>query len=242
MKTLNKFTRIIMKKITLEEKIKLITAYAEGKIVDTYDTLFQRWFAKGTDTWDFDREEYRIRPNSAPKFKVGDRLVYKSDEGSKDVERYKVTEATQEYYRLDDMINRTPEYVEKEFINIKDVLWYFEVFDLISKEGRTYPVRITMGDIDKELTPYHDTLMWGPMYIKGGVEMQTIQKIALKLVNAFLALIGLAFFSIYVVLLGSIIFLVSAPLYIVINFKEFMKDPLGFIKTMLIDIKNLLES
>ena len=231
-----------MKKITLEEKIKLITAYAEGKIVDTYDTLFQRWFAKGTDTWDFDREEYRIRPNSAPKFKVGDRLVYKSDEGSKDVERYKVTEATQEYYRLDDMINRTPEYVEKEFINIKDVLWYFEVFDLISKEGRTYPVRITMGDIDKELTPYHDTLMWGPMYIKGGVEMQTIQKIALKLVNAFLALIGLAFFSIYVVLLGSIIFLVSAPLYIVINFKEFMKDPLGFIKTMLIDIKNLLES
>jgi hypothetical protein len=72
--------------------------------------------------------------------------------------------------------------------------------------------------------------------------MQTIQKIALKAVNAFLALIGLAFFSIYVVLLGSIIFLVSAPLYIVTNFKEFMKDPLGFIKTMLIDIKELLES
>lgn len=157
----------MMKKITLEEKVKLITAYAEGKIVDTYDTIFQRWFAKGTDTWDFDREEYRIRPNSAPKFKVGDRLVYKSDEGSKDVERYEVTEATQEYYRLDDMINRTPEYVEKEFINIKDVLWYFELFDFISKEVHIYPTRITMSDINKELAPYHDALMWKPMYSFG---------------------------------------------------------------------------
>lgn len=156
-----------MQKITLKEKVELITAYAEGKIVDAYDTIFQRWFAKGTDTWDFDREEYRIRPNSAPKFKVGDRLVYKSDEGSKDVERYEVTEATPEYYRLDDMINRTPEYVEKEFINIKDVLWYFELFDFISKGVHIYPTRITMSDINKELAPYHDALMWKPMYSFG---------------------------------------------------------------------------
>ena len=42
--------------MTTEENIKLITAYAEGKIVDAYDNIFQRWFAKGTDTWDFDRE------------------------------------------------------------------------------------------------------------------------------------------------------------------------------------------
>lgn len=157
----------MMKKITLEEKIELITAYAEGKIVDAYDTIFQRWFAKGTDTWDFDREEYRIRPNSAPKFKVGDRLVYKSDEGSKDVERYEVTEATQEFYRLDNMVNKTPEYVEKEFINIKDVLWYFELFDFISKELHIYPTRISMSDINKELAPYHDVLMWKPMYSFG---------------------------------------------------------------------------
>lgn len=156
-----------MQKITLEEKVKLITAYAEGKIVDAYDTIFHRWFAKGTDTWDFDREEYRIRPNSAPKFKVGDRLVYKSDEDYEGVEIYEVTEATQEYYRLDDMINRTPEYVEKEFINIKDVLWYFELFDFISKEPLMYPTRMTMSDIDKELAPYHDVLMWKPMHSLG---------------------------------------------------------------------------
>ena len=157
----------MMQQITLEEKIKLITAYAEGKIVDAYDTIFQRWFAKGTDTWDFDREEYRIRPNSAPKFKVGDRLVYKSDEGYADIEVYEVTEATPEYYRLDDMVNKTPEYVEKEFINIKDVLWLFEIYDFISKEPHIYPTRITMSDINKELAPYHDALMWKPMYSLG---------------------------------------------------------------------------
>lgn len=156
-----------MQKITLEEKIKLITAYAEGKIVDAYDTIFQRWFAKGTDTWDFDREEYRIRPNSAPKFKVGDRLVYKSDEGYTDIEVYEVTEATQEYYRLDDMINRTPEYVEKEFINIKDILWYFEIYDHISKKYFIHPTRKTIPEMDKEFGANHDTLSWEPIYALG---------------------------------------------------------------------------
>jgi len=154
----------MMKKIILEEKVKLITAYAKGKTVDAYDTIFHRWFAKGTDTWDFDREKYRIRPNSEPKFKVEDKLVYKSDEGYEDVERYEVTEATQEYYRLDDMINRTPEYVEKAFINIKDVLWFFEMYSFISEEVHIYPTRITMGDINKELAPYNDVFMWKPIY------------------------------------------------------------------------------
>ena len=156
-----------MKKITLKEKIELITAYAEGKPVDAYDTIFQRWFEKGTDTWDFDREEYRIKPNSAPKFKVGDRLVYKSDEGSKDVERYEVTEATQEYYRLDDMINRTPEYVEKELINIKDVLWYFEVYDYATKKYFMHPNRVTMSEMDEEFGANSGTLSWQPMYSLG---------------------------------------------------------------------------
>ena len=152
--------------MTLEEKIKLITAYAEGKIVDTYDTLFQRWFAKGTDTWDFDREEYRIRPNSAPKFKVGDRLVYKSDEGSKDVERYEVTEATQEYYRLDGKITRTPEYVEKEFINVREVLWYFEIYDYAAKKYTMHPTRMTIPEMDRELAS-NNTLSWEPIYALG---------------------------------------------------------------------------
>ena len=157
----------MLKKITLEEKVKLITAYAEGKIVDAYDTIFQRWFAKGTDTWDFDREEYRIRPNSAPKFKVGDRLVYKSGEGYEGIEVYEVTEATPEYYRLDDMVNKTPEYVEKEFINERDVLWCFNIYDYVSKRYSICLFRKTMPEMDKELASNHDTLSWKPMYSLG---------------------------------------------------------------------------
>ena len=65
------------------------------------------------------------------------------------------------------MVNKTPEYVEKEFINIKDALWYFEIFDFISREGHIYPTRITMSDINKELAPYHDALMWKSVYSFG---------------------------------------------------------------------------
>ena len=156
-----------MKKITLEEKVKLITAYAKGKTVDAYDTIFHRWFAKGTDTWDFDREEYRIRPNSEPKFKVGDRLVYKSDEGYTDIEVYEVTEATQEFYRLDDMVNKTPEYVEKEFINERDVLWCFNIYDYVYKRYSICLFRKTIPEMDKEFAANHDTLMWKPIYALG---------------------------------------------------------------------------
>ncbi len=150
--------------ITTEEKIELIRAYAEGKTVDVYDTIFQRWFAKGTDTWDFDREKYRIRPNSAPKFKVGDRLVYKSDEGHEGIEVYEVTEATQEYYRLDDRVNKTPEYVEKEFINERDALWCFIIYDYVSKRYSICLFRKTMPEMDKEYAGHHDTLSWKPIY------------------------------------------------------------------------------
>ena len=159
----------MMNKMTLEEKVKLITAYAEGKTVDAYDTIFQRWFAKGTDTWDFDREEYRIRPNSAPKFKVGDRLVYKSDEGYADIEVYEVTEATPEYYRLDDVINKTPEYVEKEFINIKDVLWYFEGKSLYKNEWSILcgATRQTIPNVEKLYKGKEEVMFWKPIYTLG---------------------------------------------------------------------------
>ncbi|WP_141081777.1 hypothetical protein [Campylobacter concisus] len=156
-----------MKKITLEEKIKLITAYAEGKPVEAYDTIFRRWFEKGTDTWDFDREEYRIKPNEAAKFEVGDVLVLRSDVDTPDVTTYEIREVNQYYYRFSDKSLHPIEEVEKKFINIKDVLWYFEVFDFISKEPHIYPTRITMSDINKKLAPYHDTLSWKPIYALG---------------------------------------------------------------------------
>ena len=155
-----------MKKITLEKKIELITAYAEGKAVEAYDTIFRQWFEKGTDTWDFDREEYRIRPNSAPKFKVGDKLVFKSDESRMNIGLYKVTEVTQESYTLDDMRERTLEHVEKEFINVREVLWYFEIYDYAAKKYTMHPTRMTIPEMDRELAS-NNTLSWEPIYALG---------------------------------------------------------------------------
>ena len=156
-----------MQKITLEEKVKLITAYAEGKPVEAYDTIFRRWFEKGTDTWDFDIEEYRIKPNEAAKFAVGDILVCKSDEGSEVVDRYEVTEVGQEYYGLDDMVSKPREATEQEFINERDVLWYFEIYDYVSKKYSMHPTRMTMNKMEEEFGANHDTLSWQPMYNLG---------------------------------------------------------------------------
>lgn len=155
--------------MTLEEKIKIITAYHNKEIVERlyeYDGV-EAWQPVGLDAWNFELGQYRIKPNSAPKFKVGDRLVYKSDEGYTDIEVYEVTEATQEYYRLDDMINRTPEYVEKEFINERDVLWCFNIYDYVSKRYSICLFRKTIPEMDKEFAANHDTLMWKPIYALG---------------------------------------------------------------------------
>ena len=155
--------------MTLEEKIKIITAYHNKETVERlyeYDGV-EVWQPVGLDAWNFELGQYRIKPNSAPKFKVGDRLVYKSDEGYTDIEVYEVTEATQEYYRLDDMVNKTPEYVEKEFINERDVLWCFNIYDYVSKRYSICLFRKTIPEMDKEFAANHDTLMWKPIYALG---------------------------------------------------------------------------
>ena len=155
--------------MTLEEKIKIITAYHNKETVEClheYDGV-EVWQPVGLDAWNFELGQYRIKPNSAPKFKVGDRLVYKSDEGYTDIEVYEVTEATQEFYRLDDMVNKTPEYVEKEFINERDVLWCFNIYDYVSKRYSICLFRKTIPEMDKEFAANHDTLMWKPIYALG---------------------------------------------------------------------------
>ena len=155
--------------MTLEEKLEVIKAYAEGKVVEVYTEDSGEGHAKQHDIWDFEYSQYRIKPEETTKLKVGDRLVYKSDEGSKDVEIYKVTESTPEYYRLDDMINRTPEYVEKEFINIKDVLWYFEGKSLYKNEWSILcgATRQTIPNVEKLYKGKEEVMFWKPIYTLG---------------------------------------------------------------------------
>ena len=156
-----------MNKMTLKEKLEVIKAYAEGKTVEVYDEDSDEGLAKQHDIWDFEYSQYRIKPDETPKFKVGDKIVYKSDEGYATTEIYEVTKVTQEGYRLDDMIDRTPKYVEKDFINVRDVLWFFEMYDYATKKYYRHPTRMTMAEMDEEFGANHDTLSWKPMYSLG---------------------------------------------------------------------------
>lgn len=158
-----------MKKITLEEKIKLITAYAEGKPVEAYDTIFRRWFEKGTDTWDFDIEEYRIKPEETTKFKVGDVLLAKKDEHQANPTRFEVTDTKLRYYCFKDHLAAPIIDVDKNYINERDVLWYFEGKTIY---GDKWSI---LCDLSRQRIPnmeelykrQSDAIVWQPIYSIG---------------------------------------------------------------------------
>lgn len=157
-----------MKKITLEKKIELITAYAEGKAVEVYDKDSDEWFAKEYDAWDFDGYNYRIKPDeTAPKFKVGDVLVFIGDVNTAGITTYEITEVKQGYYLFNNTSRRPIEEVEKEYISERDVLWYFEFYDYYNKEYSLSSSRKTMKEADKDFSPYIDAHSWQPMYALG---------------------------------------------------------------------------
>ena len=115
-----------MKKMTLEEKIEVIRAYAEGKAVEVYDKYSNAWYPKLRDFWDFEEQKYRIKPNETTKFKVGDVLLYKGDEGFANPDRYEVLAIKEGMYELSEAVDRFQGDVEDLFVNENDVLWYFE--------------------------------------------------------------------------------------------------------------------
>ena len=153
--------------MTLEEKIEVIRAFSEGKPVEGCNKEVGLWEDKVYDIWDFDDCKYRIKPDKDTKFKVGDKLVYKSDEGYSNVEVYEITDIAKDSCTLDGMINRTFEHIEKEFINVDDVLLYFEIYNHDTKKYYMHPTRMTISDMDEEFAANHDTLSWKPIYTLG---------------------------------------------------------------------------
>ena len=156
-----------MKKITLEKKIELITAYAEGKAVEVYDKDSDEWFAKEYDAWDFDGYNYRIKPDETTKFAVGDTLVFMRVAGEPNPFRYKITEVSDNSYKFEHVSPTPIEEVDKNFINEQDVLWYFEIYDYATKKYSMHPTRMTINEMDEEFGANHDTLSWKPMYSLG---------------------------------------------------------------------------
>ena len=153
--------------MTLEEKIEVIKAYAEGKAVEVYDEDSDEWFAKQRNVWDFEEGKYRIKPKETAKFAVGDVLVFTRAAETSNPTMYKVIGIQQDYYEFNNMTPRPIEGVDIGYANIKDVLWYFEIYDYATKKYSMHPTRMTMAKMDEEFGTNHDTLSWKPMYSLG---------------------------------------------------------------------------
>lgn len=139
----------------LQEKIELLKAYKEGKTVERYDDTSNTWCKVIHDIWDFEYCQYRIKPIGTLKFKVHDNLVYRGDENKPFPAIYTVKDIDNTGYTLDgDEFEKSPSVIEKEYINERDVLWYFEwrtAKDQFIKDFEPY--RITIEEaIDKVIT------------------------------------------------------------------------------------------
>ena len=153
--------------MTLEEKIEILTAYKEGKTIETYDKASNEWCEKIHDIWDFEYGQYRIKPNKSAKFNIGDTLVFKSSEEGLCPMTYTIIDIDETHYKFEYTSPSAIEEVDKDFINERDVLWYFEIYDYISKEYSMYPKRITRAELEKEYAANHDTLSWKSIYTLG---------------------------------------------------------------------------
>lgn len=154
---------------TLQEKIAVLKAMEEGSTIQYSETDGEEndWEDLKTSELDFSYYTYRIKPNETTKFKVGDNLVFKMDENKVGPVIYKVIKVKENFY---DFYNTSPyakNEAEQDFIDERDVLWYFEFYDYSTKKYSMHPTRMTMNEMDKEFGAHHDTLSWQPMYHLG---------------------------------------------------------------------------
>lgn len=113
--------------MTLEKKFELLKAYEEGKRIEVYDTMSNKWREKLQDIWDFNYCQYRIRSNDTLKFKVNDVLVHRGDANRPSPNLYTVMSIDNNGYTINgDEFEKSPSIIEKEYISERDVLWYFE--------------------------------------------------------------------------------------------------------------------
>lgn len=154
--------------MTLEEKIEVIRAYDEGKEVEVYTPYIAYWKPLKDDIWNFEIYQYRIKPKRTFKFKVNDNLVYRGDAAKPSPTIYTVMHVDDTGYTLNNgEFEKSPEIIEKEFINVRDALWYFEIYDHVTKKYYMGSTRMTMAKMDEEFGANHYTLSWQPMYSLG---------------------------------------------------------------------------
>ena len=158
-----------MKKITLEEKIEVIRAFSEGKPVEGCNKEVGLWEDKVYDIWDFDDCKYRIKPEAVAKFKAGDVLLAKKDEHQANPTRFEVTDVKLGCYCFKDHLDIPIIDVDKNYINERDALWFFEGKTIY---GDKWSI---LCDLSRQRIPnmeelykrQSDAIVWQPIYSIG---------------------------------------------------------------------------
>lgn len=136
-------------RMIIERKIELLTAFEKGKTVEIYHRPDGKWYKVNHDIWDFEDAVYRIKSDRDTKFKVGDTLVFMRVAGEPNPFRYEITEVTDDSYKFKHVSPSLIKEVDETFISERDVLWYFEIYDYISKRYSMHPTRMTMSEMDE---------------------------------------------------------------------------------------------
>ncbi|QPH88712.1 hypothetical protein [Campylobacter concisus] len=155
-------------RMTTEGKMEVIKAFSEGKPVEIY-TIHGWWETKVNDVWDFQKCIYRIKPEeTAPKFKVGDKIVLIRDEGKASPIINTLTEMCNDRVRLNSCSELSLRELCERYTSVENVLWYFETYDCTTKKwGLITAWRFTIKEADKEFASSHHITKWRPMYALG---------------------------------------------------------------------------
>lgn len=154
--------------MTLEEKMEVIKAFSEGKAVEIYSEYSEKWLDKRFDVWDFEEQKYRIKPEETAKFKAGDVLLAKKGEHQANPTRFEVTNIKLGHYCFKYHLGAPIIDVDKNYINERDALWYFEIYDYGTKTWELIANRrFTIKEADEEFASCCDTTKWRPMYALG---------------------------------------------------------------------------
>ena len=108
-------------------------------------------------------------PEVVAKFKVGDVLLAKADEYQANPTRFEVSDIKQGCYCFKDYKDKPINDIDRDYINERDVLWYFEGKSLYSNEWKILcgATRQTIPNIEKLYKGKEEVMFWKPIYNLG---------------------------------------------------------------------------
>lgn len=127
---------------TIQEMIEVMQAYEQGEEIEYRDN--GEWVATDDPAWSWNNTDYRVKPNK--KYQVGMKFVDKDFENIPNPEIFKLTsvDGVIKRYRFSNGEEADELKMERKFISVSDVLWYWEY-----KLGDEWLMLIDAGRCDR---------------------------------------------------------------------------------------------